>query len=65
MITLTDGSTFILDNNRSIWSRDKAQYLNPRQLESLNRGLGAAISNGVDIEICKAIFINNASTFVE
>lgn len=60
---MTNSTTFILDNKRSIWSRDKTQYLNTRQIEAINRGIGPAIVNGVDLDICKALFINNASTF--
>jgi hypothetical protein len=63
VIGLTNSSTFVLDYKRPIWSRDKAQYLNARQIEAINRGLGSAIANGVDLDICKALFINNASTF--
>ena len=61
---MTNNTTFVLDNKRSIWSRDKAQYLNARQIEAINYGIGSAIVNGVDLDICKALFIDNASTFI-
>lgn len=60
---MTNNSTYILDTKRSIWSRDKVQQLTPKQIEAINRGIGPAIINGVDLDICKALFINNASTF--
>ena len=60
---MTNDSTFIYDNKRSIWSKDKIQYLNPKQMEAINRGIGSAITNGIDLDICEALFINNASSF--
>jgi len=53
----------ILDNQYSKLFKGKAQNLTPKQIESLNSNIGSAICNGVDLDICKAIFINNASTY--
>lgn len=60
---MINNSTFIFDNKRSAWSKDKIQYLNSKQIEAINRGVGSAIANGIDLDICKALFINNASSF--
>lgn len=56
-------SILVLDNKYPFWFSSKTQYLNAKQMESLNRGIGPAICNGVDLDICKALFINNASTY--
>ena len=53
----------ILDKKYPRLFNSKAQYLNVRQIESLNSGIGSAIANGVDLDICRALFINNASTY--
>ena len=53
----------ILDKKYPNWFSNKSQYLSAKQMKSLDCGIGSAIANGVDLDICRALFINNASTY--